>query len=104
MTPQNKPTRISKKRRRDSGTSQDTGTIHVLEDAGYQLEGETTGLSLNRPAHRFHKAILEQVVNQNHGRLGDAILAAQGIYAHTGSLPELITVYHLLGDPALKLR
>ena len=63
-----------------------------------------TGLSLNSPAHRFHKAVLEQVVNQSHGRLGDAILAAQGIYAHTGSLPELITVYHLLGDPALKLR
>jgi len=63
-----------------------------------------TGLSLNNPAHRLHKAILEQVVNQDHGRLGDAILAAQGIYAHTGSLPELITIYHLLGDPALRLR
>ncbi len=63
-----------------------------------------TGLSLNNPAHRLHKAILEQVVNQNHDRLGDAILAAQGIYAHTGSLPELITIYHLLGDPALRLR
>jgi hypothetical protein len=63
-----------------------------------------TGFSLNSPAHRFHKAILEQVVHQNHGRLGDALLAAQVIYAHTGSLPELITVYHLLGDPALKLR
>ena len=37
-------------------------------------------------------------------RNGDAILAGQIIYAHTGSLPELITVYHLLGDPALKLR
>ena len=63
-----------------------------------------TGFSLNSPAHRFHEAILEQVVNQNHGRLGDALLAAQGIYAHTGSFPELITVYHLLGDPALRLR
>ena len=63
-----------------------------------------TGLSLNSPAHRFHRAILDQVVNQNHGRLGDAILEAQIIYAHTGSLPELITVYHLLGDPALRLR
>ncbi len=63
-----------------------------------------TGFSLNSPAHRFHKAILEQVVNQNHGRLGDAILAAQSIYAHTGSFPELITVYHLLGDPALRFR
>jgi len=62
------------------------------------------GFSLNNPAHRFHKAILGQVVNQGHERLGDAILAGQIIYAHTGSLPELITVYHLLGDPVLKLK
>jgi hypothetical protein len=37
-------------------------------------------------------------------RKGAAVLAGQVIYAHTGSLPELITVYHLLGDPALRLK
>ncbi len=105
MTPQNKPTKISKKRRRDSGTSQDTGTIDdVLEEARYQLEGETTGLSLNSPAHRFHKALLEQIMNQGHARLGDAILAGQTGDTRTGAFPELLRIYHLLGDPALKLR
>ena len=63
-----------------------------------------TGLSLNSPAHRFHKAVLENVVNQNHERLGDAILAGQGAYAQTGAFPELLSIYHLLGDPALTLR
>jgi len=33
-----------------------------------------------------------------------AILAGQVIYAHTGAFPELLSIYHLLGDPALKLR
>ena len=63
-----------------------------------------TGFSLNSPAHRFHKALLDHVVNQQHERLGDAILAGQSAYAQTGAFPELLRIYHLLGDPALRLR
>ena len=63
-----------------------------------------TGLSLNNPAHRFHKALLDHVVNQPHERLGDAILAGQAAYAETGAFPELLRIYQLLGDPALRLR
>ncbi len=36
--------------------------------------------------------------------LGDAVLAAQKAYAETGLMPELLTVYQLLGDPALRIR
>ena len=63
-----------------------------------------TGLSLNDPAHRFHKALLNEVVHRGHERLGDAILAGQAAYAQTGAFPELLSIYHLLGDPALRLR
>jgi len=63
-----------------------------------------SGLSLNEPAHGFHKALLAELVSGNHSRLGDAILAAQSAYAASGAFPELIRIYHLLGDPALKLR
>jgi hypothetical protein len=63
-----------------------------------------TGLSLDEPAHRFHRALLEHVVTQDHERLGDAILAGQSDYADTGAFPELLRIYHLLGDPALSLR
>ena len=62
------------------------------------------GLSLDAPAHRFHKLLLDEIVNREHQRLGDAILAGQAGYADTGALPELLSIYHLLGDPALKLR
>ena len=57
-----------------------------------------TGLSLDKPAHRFHEALLEQVVNRDHERLGDAILAGQAEYADTGAFPELLSIYHLLGE------
>jgi hypothetical protein len=62
-----------------------------------------SGLSLNTPAHRYHKALLEALLNGNHKRLGDAVLAAQEAYLNTGAFPELLAIYHLLGDPALRI-
>jgi len=47
---------------------------------------------------------MNELVNQKHERLGDAILAGQAAYAATGAFPELLSIYHLLGDPALRLR
>jgi hypothetical protein len=34
----------------------------------------------------------------------NAVLAAQNAYATSGDFPELLTVYHLFGDPALNIR
>ena len=54
------------------------------------------------PPGACDKAVI--LVHRGHERLGDAILAGQGAYAQTGAFPELLIIYHLLGDPALKLR
>jgi len=62
-----------------------------------------SGLSLDAPAHRFHQALLKELVNGRHARLGDAVAAAQGAYAASGAFPELLSIYHLFGDPALRL-
>jgi hypothetical protein len=32
------------------------------------------------------------------------VLAAQRAYAEAGPMPELLDIYHLFGDPALRLR
>jgi hypothetical protein len=63
-----------------------------------------SGLSLDGPAHEYHRALVAELVSGGHARLGDAILAAQRDYAETGLMPELLSVYQLLGDPALKVR
>jgi hypothetical protein len=63
-----------------------------------------SGLSLNDAAHVYHKALLQEIESGRHPRLGDAILAAQSTYADSGAFPELLSIYHLLGDPALKIR
>jgi hypothetical protein len=61
-----------------------------------------SGLSVNDAAHLFHKAVLQEILSGRHERLGDAILAAQDTYSHSGAFPELLSIYHLLGDPAMK--
>lgn len=63
-----------------------------------------SGLSLNAPASRYHEAMLRELLSGNHERLGDAVLAAQRAYAETGVFPELLSIYHLFGDPALELK
>jgi hypothetical protein len=63
-----------------------------------------SGLSLNEPAQAFHEALLRELLSGNHRRLGDAVLAAQSTYAGSGTFPELLRIYHLLGDPALEIR
>ena len=56
------------------------------------------------PAHEFHRAVMAELTGGAHERLGDAILAAQKRYAETGLMPELLTIYQLLGDPAMRVR
>jgi len=63
-----------------------------------------SGLSLDGPAHQYHRALMAELTGGTHTRLGDAILAAQAAYAATGLMPELLSVYHLLGDPATVIR
>jgi hypothetical protein len=63
-----------------------------------------SGLSLDGPAHEYHRAVVDELTSGQHERLGDAILAAQRTYAQTGLMPELLSVYHILGDPATKIR
>jgi hypothetical protein len=63
-----------------------------------------SGLSLDEPAHVFHKALMRELASGESERLGDAVLKAQEAYAETGTFPELLTIYHLLGDPGMKIR
>ena len=63
-----------------------------------------SGLSLNAPAKRYHEALLREIFDTHHERLGDAVLAAQKAHAATGAFPELLRKRHLSGDPALTLR
>jgi len=63
-----------------------------------------SGLSLDGPAHQYHRALMAELTSGRHDRLGDALLAAQKTYATSGLMPELLSIYHLLGDPAMAIR
>jgi hypothetical protein len=75
-----------------------------VEGKGAIAAFSPSGLSLNDAAHVFHRILLEELLHGNHSRLGDAVLAAQAAYAETGAFPEMLVIYHLFGDPALRLR
>jgi hypothetical protein len=63
-----------------------------------------SGLSLDGPAHQYHRALMAELTLGRHERLGDAIAAAQRGYAQGGLMPELLGLYHLFGDPAMRIR
>jgi hypothetical protein len=63
-----------------------------------------SGLSQNAPAHQYQRAVMRELTIGKHRRLGDALLAAQAAYADTGAFPDLLTIFHLVGDPGLTLR
>ena len=63
-----------------------------------------SGLSMDGPAHELHRALMRELKSGRHQRLGDAVLAAQESYAQTGLMPELLSIYHLLGDPGTTIR
>jgi hypothetical protein len=54
-------------------------------------------------AHLYHRAVMQEITSGRHQRIGDAILAAQKTYAQSGAFPELLSLYHLFGDPALRV-
>jgi hypothetical protein len=63
-----------------------------------------SGASLDAPAHAYHRALAGALASPAHARLGDALLAGQREYARGGAMPELLAVYHLFGDPTMRLR
>jgi hypothetical protein len=73
------------------------------EDKGVIAAFSPSGLSLDGPAHLYHRLLLTELLHGGHATLGDAILAAQGKYVDAGGHLELLKIYHLLGDPALRL-
>jgi hypothetical protein len=82
-----------------------------LSEAFLKVEGRGTvgaftpsGLSLDAPAHRFHRALMAEITGGTHERLGDAVMAAQAAYAEEGVMPELLAIYHLLADPGMRVR
>ncbi len=85
--------------------------LNSLSEAFLKAEGKgvigafsPSGLSINQAAHQYHKAILGEILSGRHQRMGDAVVAAQDAYAQTGAFPELLSIYHLFGDPALKIQ
>ncbi len=76
----------------------------LAADKGAIAAFSPSGLSFNDAAHVFHRALVLELEQGGHDRVGDLVLAAQVQYAASGAFPELLTLYHLFADPALRIR
>jgi hypothetical protein len=81
-----------------------TESLLKAEGRGAIAGFSPSGLSLDGPAHQYHRALMAELTSGRHERLGDALTAAQKTYAQTGLMPELLIVYQLLGDPAMRIQ
>ncbi len=81
--------------------------VLAYENGGQNLDGPAALVADNADHAGNFEADAEwlaELVSGRHQRLGDAVLAAQVAYADSGALPELLSIYHLFGDPALVIR
>jgi hypothetical protein len=63
-----------------------------------------TWLSYNAPAADLARHLLPQLAQPDSGRLGDRLLRGLAAYAQAGGNREMLRLYTLLGDPALKVK
>ncbi|GEM_PF-2306539 len=62
-----------------------------------------SGLSLHDGGKLLNKALLRAVYGAGKTVLGDAILHAMAEYAAAGQRPYMLSIYNLLGDPAIEM-
>jgi hypothetical protein len=73
----------------------------VLRDIGVLAVIASSGLSRNESAHVLHRSLLRELTSGTSQRLGDAIRGAQERFLAEDSFAELLSIYHLFGDPAM---
>jgi hypothetical protein len=79
--------------------------LMVLQNGGGAVAfWSATGLSDNEKAKILNWEFYNAVFSSDRKVLGDAVLQAFGKYKAGGSLPFMMDIYTILGDPALKLR
>ena len=79
-------------------------TLLKAEGKGIIAAFSPSGESLDGPAHFYQRLLLTELLHGGHTTLGDAILEAQSKFAESGGYLELLSIYHLFGDPAMSLR
>ena len=79
-------------------------TLLKADGKGIIAAFSPSGESLDAPAHFYHRLLLAELLHGGHATLGDAVLEAQSKFAESGGYLELLSIYHLFGDPAMRLR
>ena len=72
-------------------------------DGGAAAVWAPTGLSFNDEAIKLNKSLFRAVFEKGEYILGEVVLDALESYAVQGNMPFMLSIYNLLGDPALRI-
>jgi hypothetical protein len=73
-------------------------------DGGMAATWSATGLSDNAQAGILNREFYKAVLSGKKAVLGDAVLNALSVYKNQGTMPFMMDIYCILGDPALRMR
>jgi hypothetical protein len=80
------------------------GMLMVQKNGGSAAVWSATGLSADFESKILNREFYNAVLTGGKKVLGDAVMQALSKYRSSGSMPFMIDIYGILGDPALKLR
>ncbi len=73
-------------------------------DGGMAATWSATGLSDDAQANILNREFYKSVFSVKKAVLGDAVLKALSVYNKQGTMPFMMDIYCILGDPALRIR
>lgn len=76
----------------------------LLHDGGAVAVWTATGLSLNSQGRVLDSEFFESVFTYQKDTLGEAVLDALTQYNQQGGMEFILDIYHILGDPALRIQ
>lgn len=79
------------------------GETLVLDDDGAVAVWGPSGLSIDEQAQALGRGALERILSRRDVRLGDALLAVYGTILEGDGREDMPAIYHLFGDPALRV-
>jgi uncharacterized repeat protein (TIGR01451 family) len=73
-------------------------------DGGVAAAWSPTGLSDDSQANILNGAFYDAIFRGGKQTIGDAVIQALSVYKTKGTMPFMMDIYNILGDPALKIK
>ena len=81
-----------------------TEALVLKADSGIAAAWAPTGLSDDAEASILNREFYKAFLSGRNQAIGDVVKKAFSAYQRQGTMPYMIDIYNILGDPALRMR